>query len=359
LFQAFSVHHAHFFEDVIRKLREKGAHISFQVLDHPHYCGSEKKALRNFAAERLGIPSGRIYNYPGSPQHSVDLLVCADVYARFPQNVRQTCLMFHGPVLERRNFAPHVFRKTLYDFNKVIANGEYDLRLIEKHRDKDRNGFHVVVGGCPFLDKLANPAASRKVYFQRLGLDPDRPTVLLAPNWSWLVQCSTAGMGYMEDIISALSDLRINLIVKLHACSYNPIMARGVNWRYKLEDLKSKGAIHVDMNVDDRDALVHSDILVTDSSSRAFNFMMLKKPIIQFHPITKPLDEFEIAREDMLRRGALVAETPGQIPNLIWQILKNGWRLQDAQKIASDCIAHFGSATNFVAEQMITWAGDC
>jgi CDP-glycerol glycerophosphotransferase (TagB/SpsB family) len=38
----------------------------------------------------------------------------------------------------------------------------------------------------------------------------------------------------------------------------------------------------VDHDIDDIPALEHADVLITDTSSRAFNFMVLDKPVARF-----------------------------------------------------------------------------
>lgn len=356
MFQAYSVHHALFFESIVHELHARGADVSFQSLDHPHFPHGETEALQRFARERLRISPTRITLYPRISELPVDLLVCADIYARFPRQAYQTCIIFHGPMLQRRNFKKRFFRKTLYDFDKVLTNGEYDLRLIEKYCSSRQKGFEAEVAGCPFLDTLIAPTRPRATYLRQLGLDPDKPTVLLGPTWQGLAMAGIRGNSYLEHVLGVLRGVEVNILVKLHVCSFNPIMAGGIDWREKLKRLEPQELLCVDQDIDDRLALSHADILITDMSSRAFSFMMLDKPVIQYFPFSGTIDQWEQPRQDMFKRVCMVAETAGDIPGLVLQVGKPSFHQPQANKIATDCIARFGNATGYVAGRMLKWA---
>jgi len=358
VFQAYSVHLAQVFSSVVHGLRERGADIGFQILHHPHFPHTEAEALRHYAREQLGIHPECIRIYPQIPANRIDLLVCADVYARFPRHTRQTCIMFHGPVLQRRNFKRFPFRKTLYQFNKAITCGRYDLRLIEKSRDNHREGFEAVVGGFPFIDPLTTPTMSKMEYYQKLGLDLDKPTILIGPNWSGLRLARNRGASYLEEVVAAMDNIRVNLLVKLHACSFNTRMSGGVDWQYKIKRMASQGMLHVDPDLDDRHSLAHTDILITDLSSRAFIFMLLGKPVIQYFPVSGPWDQWECSRQELFKQGSLVAKTAADIPELVLQAQQAGFHRPHADKIAADCIARFGHATDGVVDRLMGWAQD-
>ena len=358
MFQAYSVHHAYYFEAIIQRLRERGLTLFFQILDHPHFRNRERTALRNFARERLGIPADHIFQHPDTPGTPIDLLVCADVYARFSHNVRRTCIIFHGPTLPERNFKSRPLRKTLYDFHKVIPNGEYDLRLIKQYRDKNLHDFEAVVGGCPFLDSIAAPSRSRTTHLQRLGLDPGKKTVLIAPSWSGLIKCESGGASYIEDVVKVLQPLQLNLLVKPHVCSFNAVMSGGVDWHTILMHLESQGLVRVDRDIDDRTSLSHADILITDTSSRALSFMMLGKPLIIYYPVSKPLSGLEKHRQEMLERGSMAAESLDDIRGYVEQSFEAQYQNPEAFEIAADCLAHVGNSADFISDRLVLWTDE-
>ncbi|KPA09738.1 secreted protein containing Radical SAM domain protein, partial [Candidatus Magnetomorum sp. HK-1] len=317
VFQAYSVHLAQFFSSIIHTLRSHDVNMGFQILYHPQFSHTEIESLRRFATDHLGIEPGSITVYPNIPTHSIDLLVCADVYARFPRQTNQTCIIFHGPLLQRRNFKYFPFRKNLYQFDKAIVTGSYDLRLIQKYRAKYRKNFEAVVGGFPYLDTLTiTPVLSKMAYYQKLGLDLNLPTIFIGPNWRGLRLFQNQGLSYIKELIHTFRNIEANILIKLHACSYNPHMAGGLDWRESLKDLASQGNIHVDSDPDDKSALMHSEILITDISSRAFIFMLLGKPVIQYFPVSKTWDHWEQSRLAYIKQGSLVAKTTAEIPKL-------------------------------------------
>ena len=358
LFQAYSVHIARFFTSIIHELHHRGVDMGLQIVRHPHFSPDETRALRRFAEEELSIPPGRILTYPESPSRRIDVLVCADVYARFPRNTRRTCRIFHGPMLLQRNFKRFPFRKTVYQFDKAIVSGAYDLRLMEQQNRGRHNGFEAVVGGFPFLDILTAPTVSKEEYYRKLGLDPNKPTILIGPNWEGLKLARNHGASYFEEIVNAVTSNKLNLLAKLHTCSYNPLMSGGVDWRDKLNSMASRGLLRVDPDPDDRQALLYCDILITDKSSRAFIFMLRGKPVIQYFPAEGPWDRWEELRLEQIRNGSLVAKRAADIPRLIGRVMRGEYHQLSAERVASDCIKHFGQATTVVSNLLLKWLHD-
>jgi len=356
VFQAYSVHLAQFFSPIIHTLRSHDVNLGFQILYHPQFSHAEIDSLRRYATDHLSFKPDSITVYPNIPTHSIDLLVCADVFARFPQQTHQKCIIFHGPVLQRRNFKYFPFRKTLYQFDKLIVSGPYDLRLINKYRPKHRINFEAVLGGFPFLDALTtSPALSKMAYYQKFGLDMNLSTILIGPNWRGLRLFQNQGLSYIKELIYTFRNIDANILIKLHACSYTPLMAGGVDWQERLKYLASQSNVHVDSDPDDKSALMHSDILITDISSRAFIFMLLGKPVIQYFPFSKTWDHWEHSRLRYIKQGSLVAKTTADIPKLFLKTQKQNFHRPEAHKIASDCIAYFGNATDIVVNLFLKW----
>ena len=347
------------FSSVIHGLRVHGVDIGFQILRHPHFSSTETESLRHFATEHLAIHPDRISIFPQIPTDHIHLLVCADVYARFSPQARQTCIVFHGPALQRRFFRRFPFRKTLYQFDKAIVSGPYDLHLIDKYRSKHRKGFEAVVGGFPFLDALKTPALSKVEYYQKLGLDLNKPTVLIGPHWHGLRLAQNHGASYLVDLAGALRNTNVNLLAKLHACSYNTFMAGGVEWQEESRLIASHGFMHVDSDLDDRNAMAYSDILITDMSSRSFTFMLLEKPVIQYFPVSRSWDQWDSPRLERIKQGSLVAGTVADIPKLVLQAQQQEYlQRTQPQEIAAECIAHFGHATDVVVDLLLEWTRD-
>lgn len=73
------------------------------------------------------------------------------------------------------------------------------------------------------------------------------------------------------------------------------------------------------------DALLAADVPVTDVSSRAFNFMLLDKPVVLCPRAHPPAGSLAQTTYDLLCRGAVVAEAlfanPGEATDAVTQVL--------------------------------------
>jgi CDP-glycerol glycerophosphotransferase (TagB/SpsB family) len=79
--------------------------------------------------------------------------------------------------------------------------------------------------------------------------------------------------------------------------------------------------IRVDDDVDDISALRHADLLITDISSRAFNFMLLDKPVVAFCPDEVFVDRLDRERVEPIRQGAHLARSAGEVEVVVAHLL--------------------------------------
>ena len=96
----------------------------------------------------------------------------------------------------------------------------------------DPDGPAAALIGYPKVDCLVDGSLDRRAIELDSGSTPTVPTVLYAPTWS--PHSSLATMG--EAIIAALAGLDVNVIVKLHDRSFDPVAtgAGGVDWRTRI-----------------------------------------------------------------------------------------------------------------------------
>ena len=151
-FQAYSVHLAQFFIPVITKLRQEAPEfdLHFIVLPHPHFSWGSLQALRAFAREDLQVPDSHIHYFWDALWHKYDLIICTDVYAKFPVWHAQKVFLNHGPGLARRLLRRHPLRKTLLDFDLVLLAGEEDLDLLRRFCPRKFVEQKVRAAGFPY-----------------------------------------------------------------------------------------------------------------------------------------------------------------------------------------------------------------
>ena len=346
-FQAYSIHLAQFYQSVISDLlkEEKDIEISFVILFHPQFSFRSALELRAYANSVLHIPKENIRFYWRTLWEKYDLIICTDVYAGFPIRKTKKWILWHGAGVNSRLFTRSVLRKSSFDFDLTLLAGPYDVKVVRDHFEKTNLTVNVVSTGLPYLDRLIDPGISREAYFDRLSLDESRKTILFAPHWGTGNTYKETLSGYFDRAISILQETGYNIILKLHACSFNIVMADGFDWKKRLKDIKN---ISVDYDIDDMPALKFSDILITDFSSRAFNFMLLDKPVILILKVDSS-GIVDLKRTQLMQKGSLVVKEIEDLEKVINEAVAKPELLRDErQDVASQCFTNFGRASETV-----------
>jgi CDP-glycerol glycerophosphotransferase (TagB/SpsB family) len=372
-FQTFAIHLAQHFQPVITRLLKEDVELSFIILLNQRFPLKSARELRAYARDVLLIPNKNIKYYWKTIWETYDLIIYNDVHAKFPIRKTTNWLMCHGAGLTHRWIVSSIFRKTLFDFDlslmwhgagvapkritgsmlhKTLFDfdlslmaGSHDLNVVKEFCEKKGRSVELVPIGLPFLDRFIDPGISRERYLMNLSLDTNKKTILFAPHWGVTRTNSQILNRYFDQCIAILKELDYNVILKLHACSLNLSQAKGVDWKKRLQKLDS---IAIDHNFDDIPALAFSDILITDFSSRAFNFMMLNKPVILIFqvPFTKLVD---VDKARLMQRGSLVADHLDDLKQLIELAIDNPDLLSvDRQRVASECFVNFGRSAEAV-----------
>ena len=342
-FQSYAIHLAQMYRTIVGPLLERdGIEVSFVLLSHPQFPGSTERNLREFARDELGVPDARVKPYHEALWDRVDLAVYNDVYARFPLVRTRNVLLTHGPLLEERFLDPSSLRKSVADFDVVAVCGDVDYERVSRRFTHIPTPPELIRVGFPFLDRLERPSVERGAYLLGLGLDPGRRTVLLAPHWKTL---RGEGIARFEEVARALGGLPYNVVIKPHACSLVPTMAAGIDWRERLMGYAAQGRVAIDLDPDDIPALAHSDVLVTEQSSRSLVFMLLRKPAVEIVPDAPAPSES--ARLALLRPGVHEAGTAEELVALLSG--EAPLRARPAAKgLAARCIWHPGATDRFL-----------
>lgn len=179
--------------------------------------------------------------------------------------------MFHG--FSIRNFA---IQERALDFDRLFLIGPYMKRRFAEAgllAEDDPRGVEI---GMPKLDPLVNGAFRREAVLAELGLDPAKRTVLFAP--TWIAGGCLDAQGF--DIVRALARLDVNVIVKLHDNSFDRRKQR-VDWGAELPQVLSRNQV-LARGVDSNPYLAAADVLVSDASSVANEFLLLDRPLVYF-----------------------------------------------------------------------------
>ena len=354
-FQAYSVHLAQCFVPIINRLREHvpDFDIDFLILSHPHFSFRSLWDLRNFARDNLQIPSRNVRFFWQALWQKYDLLVCTDVYARFPLRRTKRVLLKHGAGVASRILKWNPLRKTIFNFDLILVNGDADLDLLRHVCPGNFVDQKVIAAGLPYLDRLYTQVTSREVYFGHMGLKAQKPVVLVAPSWRGLEALEVRQPGYFDALISAVIKLNVQVIIKMHACSLNKVMAQGKDWAKQI-NRHVQPLVGVDYDVDDVPALQHADVLITDISSRAFNFMLLDKPVVVICPDEVFGDQLDRERINLMSQAAYLARSVEEVETRLAQALdKRNVSNAARVRIAHYCFANPGHAAEIVAAHLL------
>jgi hypothetical protein len=134
--------------------------------------------------------------------------------------------------------------------------------------------------GMPKVDRLVDGSLNRDAILHTLGLDPALPTVLYAPTWTPYSSLNALGV----DLVTALANTGVNLIVKLHDNSLDVGDVRnsgGIDWVARLSPILRGPRGHLAKRGTIAPYLAAADLMISDHSSAAFEYLLLNRPLIR------------------------------------------------------------------------------
>ena len=193
---------------------------------------------------------------------------------------RGTCRIqvFHGVGGKYGFDAPD---RSMREWHRLFFVNERRLRNFIKAGAIDASSDAVRHVGMPKSDCLVNGTWQRDGVIRSLGLDPGRPTVLYAPTWSPASSLNAMG----TELIPALLDTGVNLIVKLHDRSRDTRerYSGGLDWVARLTPLLEGRRGVIAPGHDISPYLVAADVMITDHSSAGFEYLLRDRPIVRIH----------------------------------------------------------------------------
>ena len=236
------------------------------------------RELTYFAGDILNkiflIDERYIYEFP-----YIDLFITPEQFSLGPAAAYSICI-FHGQPSKGMTFNKSV----LDNFDMFFLYGPLHLLALEKFLKKNHEILthipEISKVGYTIIDDLLNKKYNRKEILENLGLKSGRKTVLYAPAFNEYATLRTIGF----DLIECLKSIdEVNIIIKLANDSIrnteNFYATGGVNWMKefkKLETERFKVANALDINP----YLEACDVMVTDVSGVAYDFLLIDKPVV-------------------------------------------------------------------------------
>ena len=245
--------------------------------------------------------------------------------------------MFHG--FSIRNFA---IQDRALRFDRLHLIGPYMKRRFVEALDLDEDDPRFRDVGMPKLDPLVAGRYDRARVLEELGLDPTKKTVLFAPTWIEGGCLDVQG----EEIVRALGRLPVNTIIKLHDNSYD-LRKQRLDWGAALPPMLTSSQV-LARGFDSNPYLAAADLLISDASSVANEFLVLDRPLVFFR-----LRDLEAAwpstdRETWGTRTGDVIERPDELEGAVLGALDAPATRSDVRRAAA---ADFFFAPGTAAER--------
>ena len=280
-----------------------------------------------------------------------DACLAADfIWMSLPRGTRRV-QMFHGVAGKYTN---------VYDTPEQSARGWDRLFFINQRRLRnfvrsgalDENSTAARLVGMPKVDCLVDGSLSRNAVLARLGIDPDRQTVLYAPTWSAHSSLVTMGAELVEELVAA----GYAVIVKLHDRSHDPQHANsgGVNWVARFGQLLRDNGGHLAMSSDSSPFLAAADLMITDHSSVGFEYLLLDRPLVRIE-VPKLLEQANVNPEyvELLAEASLTARTASEALCAVEHGLAEPAQKSQVRKtIATELFHIAGSATSRAVKEL-------
>jgi ATP-binding cassette subfamily B protein len=292
--------------------------------------------------EPFQVDPARVIPIEEARQQAFDVLVCSHLSDdMFPASVGRSVQIFHG--VSFKNFA---VREKALRYDLLCLPGRYHA---ERYREKGliRDEGRCLITGFPKVDPLVGDSAAfdRTGLLERLGVDPQLPTVLFAP---------TGGKHNALDVMGVELVRRLgaetgwNLLIKPHD---HP--KKVIDWFAELAPFES-ARVQCVRELDVVPLLRAADVLLTDASSVAVEYTLLDRPIV-FVDVPKLFKNVEKrgAPLDLVSYGrkiGSVAATPDEVAQALANALADGAREAPLRRAMAEHVFHApGQASERVA----------
>ena len=262
LFHAALPHHFVFFRPVYERLKDDPR---LEWYWSSNFLGWRfKRHLFN-----LFPVKGKKISSLAAMRQECDLLI-SPVYLNFnvAPRARLRVQIFHGCSIENCFLKP-----AINEYDVLFMAGPYMVRRCAEKGLLRPDDPRIRLIGMPKLDPLANGEIDVAAVRRQHRLDPALPTVLYAPSGPG---SSLFSRGI--DLIKLLSQLPINLLVKLHDKTRD--FRRNVgDWLWWMRRHRN-GRVRIVESFEIVPLLAAADALITDFSSAAHEFLLRDRPIV-------------------------------------------------------------------------------
>ena len=288
--------------------------------------------------EALGVDPRRLVGQTAARWTKYDLYVSPDMRI-VGKRARKKVHVFHGI-----SFKGKAYSEQVRDYDHAFLIGPYQRNQFVRRGILEEGNPRIVDVGMPKTDPIASGEFCREEVLAARGLPVDKPVVLYAPTWRKEASLNTVG----EELLRAVGGMGdVTLLVKLHDWCLDPARNRR-DWGTWLAEQEKAGAPWV--WVRERDIvpfLATADMLISDASSTANEFLLRDRPIL-FMDVPELFEKYEqsIDLDTWGRKTGVVVERPEDLPAAVSaQLADPGAQSEIRRAAARDYFYNPGQAT--------------
>jgi hypothetical protein len=282
------------------------------------------------------LPAAAVVDYYDLPDLDVDVLVSACTKPIKPRSYAESVQIFHG--LSFRNRA---IRSQNSGYDHYMMLGPYMVRTFERRGVLRSSEDRVARIGFPKTDRLLDGTLDRRAILRGLGFTGERPVVMFAPTGAH----DNAMERYGEELVTYLAGTgEYDVLVKPHDHAKAEI-----DWFARLRPLETEHT-RLLREYDSVPALFASDVLISDASSIANEYLLLDRPLV-FLDVPELLasaagEDDRLDLDTWGRKGGTVAGDVVEAERAVAAGLADpGAQSAMRQAIASDLFFNPGTAT--------------
>lgn len=265
-----------FLEPIFDALMQESQPVSFYLATDYDYSPD---AIENYFSAGRCLPS-RL----STRMRFAQVYLQPEIYGRGP---RQAVKIFtgHGQPNKHTNW----YDENLLSFDWYFLYGDLErdmFELIREEKPEQTAHIRLLEAGYPKADKLIRGEYDREAVLRELGLDPSLKTILYAPAWDPGGAVRTHGIAVPEKLLE-MKD--VNVLVKLHPGSLEPegspywqLLTGGEKWSGVFSSLEHDRYRYIETFLIDP-LLAAADVMVTDFSGVALEFMTQDRPVVYLH----------------------------------------------------------------------------
>lgn len=336
LFHAALPHHFVFFQPVYERLATDPRLDWFWSAN---FLGWQ---LKRHLMDLFPVKGKKVSSLGATPR-AYDLLL-APVYLKFDvaPRARRRVQIFHGVAITNCFLKPQI-----NDYDRFFMIGPYMVRRFVQKGLLREDDPRIEMIGMPKLDRLVDGSLDPAALKRQLELDPALPVVLYAPSGT---HSSIESEGLQA--IRRLRERPINLLIKLHDKSRD-FRRHTANWLSRVKKLEN-GQVRVLEDFDIVPYLALADVLISDFSSAANEFLLRDRPIIFLDtPEKYEINKERWDNEVWGQKVGVKVRTVDELEAALEDALAHPERMSEIrQQAAADIFYQPGTATQRAVEKI-------